>query len=201
MADFAAQRSKSRRRIGAVNVGARHVENFRLWRRLSTHHYKGAGGRASWAGNRSLVHKDHGTSARTTVCGHKHFVLVAFPPASCRLAIRAHNPDRALTARSGRSARRSGRPLRTLRAGRSRWARRSRRTRLAPLTRRPGRTGLPLRSLSAACYANGKRDGNHDTFHVHAGTLEALVRRDWFNNSNMAGIRLAGHIRAGTNFR
>jgi len=184
-----------------VNVGARHAENFRLWHRLSTHHYKGAGGRASWAGNRSLVHKGHGTSARTTVCRHKHFVLVAFPPASCRLAIRAHNPDRTLTARSGRSARRSGRPLRALRAGRSRWARRSRRTGLAPLTRRPGRTGLPLRSLSAACYANGKRDGNHDTFHVHAGTLEALVRRDWFNNSNMAGIRLAGHMRAGTNFR
>src|SRR5947209_18372272 len=37
----------------------------------------------------------------------------------------------------------------------------------------PGRTGLPLWALSAASYANGKRDHNGNTFHAHATPLHS----------------------------
>jgi hypothetical protein len=50
---------------------------------------------------------------------------------------------------------------------RPRRPRRPGRTGLALLSRRPDRARLPLWARSAARYANGKRNCNRDTFHMH----------------------------------
>ena len=139
-----------------------------LGRCLCTHHHERACGRASWTGDRSLVDEGDSPSARTAVCDDQNLVLVTLASARCRLAVGAHDPQRAFATRCSRSARRS---RRTLRPRRPRWARRPYRTGLALLPRRPGRARLSLWPLSAACYANGKRNCNHDTFHMHVAHL------------------------------
>src|SRR6516164_731567 len=97
-----------------------------------------------WTGDCSLVDEGDSPSARTAVCDDQNLVLVTLASARCRLAVGAHDPQRAFATRCSCSARRSRRTLRALRPRWSRWARRSRRTGLALFPRRPGRTGLPL---------------------------------------------------------
>jgi hypothetical protein len=141
-----------------------------LGRCLCTHHHERACGRASWTGDRSLVDEGDSPSARTAVCDDQNLVLVTLASARCSLAVGAHDPQRAFTG-CGCCARRSGRTLCTLRPWRSLWARRTRRTGFAFFSGWPGRAGLPLWPLSAARYANGKCNCNHDTFHMHAAHL------------------------------
>ena len=159
----------------------RHAQDI-LWRWFRAHEYERTVGRTSWTGDRSFVDHGDSTSARTTIGCYKYLVLVALPSASCRLAVGTHHPQRAFCCawRPGRSLcalrpRRSRRTFRALRPRRSRWASRSCRTGFALLTRRPGRAGLPLWPLSAARYANGKRNRNRDTFHMHAHTFQTLT--------------------------
>jgi hypothetical protein len=142
-----------------------------LRRCFRAHNYQRACGRASWTSGRSLVDKGHSTPARTAVCDDQNLVLVTLASARCSLAVEPHDPQRAFTG-CGCCARRSGRTLCALRPWRSRWARR---TGFAFFPRRPGRAGLPLRPLSAARYANGKCNCNHDTFHMHAHTLTSVA--------------------------
>jgi len=141
-----------------------------LRRCFRAHNYQRACGGASWTSGRSLVDKGHSTPARTAVCDDQNLVLVTLASARCSLAVGAHDPQRAFTG-CGCCARRSGRTLCALRPWRSRWARRTRRTGFAFFPGRPGRAGLPLWPLSAARYANGKCNCNHDTFHMHAAHL------------------------------
>jgi hypothetical protein len=142
-----------------------------LRRCFRTNHYERAGGRTSWAGDGSFIDKSHRTSARTAICDDQHLVLVTLPSARCRLAVGTRNSHRAFTTSCGRSGRLSRRTFCAVRAWRAWWPRRSRRTGVALFTRRPGRAGLPLWALPAACYANGKRDRNSNAFHVHAHTF------------------------------
>jgi hypothetical protein len=99
-----------------------------LGRCLCTHHHERACGRASWTGDRSLVDEGDSPSARTAVCDDQNLVLVTLASARCRLAVGAHDPQRAFATRCSRSARRSRRTLRALRPRWSRWARRPCRT-------------------------------------------------------------------------
>src|SRR5262245_20050046 len=142
-----------------------------LGRCLCTHHHERACGRASWTGDRSLVDEGDSPSARTAVCDDQNLVLVTLASARCRLAVGAHDPQRAFATRCSRSARRSRRTFRAPRPRWSRWARRPCRTDFALFPRRPARAGLPLWALSAAPYTNGKRNHSRDTFHIHAHTF------------------------------
>jgi hypothetical protein len=152
------------------------------WRCLRAHHDERACGRASGAGDRSLVEDTCGASARTTVRHHKHLVFIALASASCRLTVGARDPHRAFT---GPRASRSRRTLLALRAGRSWWASRSRRTGLALFTWRPSRAGFSLWTLSAARYANGNRKYNRDTLHLHAHTFAFYTPPSYFTSQSM----------------
>jgi hypothetical protein len=145
-----------------------------LGRCLCTHHHERACGRASWTGDRSLVDEGDSPSARTAVCDDQNLVLVTLASARCSLAVGAHDPQRAFTG-CGCCARRSGRTLCTLRPWRSLWARRTRRTGFAFFSGWPGRAGLPLWPLSAARYANGKCNCNHDTLSQACSTPQPPV--------------------------
>ena len=134
-----------------------------LWRGFRAHYHERAGGRASWTGDRPLVHQGHSTSARPAVSDDEHLVLITFPSARCCRAVEAHHTQRALS----RCRRWASRPGRALCAPWPRWSRWARRTGFALLTRRSGRAGVSLRTLSGACYANRKRDRNGDAFHTH----------------------------------
>jgi len=158
--------------ISSPKPNARGLVPFatQLRRGFRAHNYQRACGRASWTGDRSLVDKGHSTPARTAVCDDQNLVLVTLASARCSLAVGANDPQRAFT-RCGCCSRRSGRTLCALRPWRSWWARRTRRTGFAFFPRRPGRAGVPLWPLSAARYADGKCNCNHDTFHMHAAHL------------------------------
>jgi hypothetical protein len=155
-----------------------------LGRCLCAHHHERACRRASWTGDRSLVDEGDSPSARTAVCDDQNLVLVTLASARCRLAVGAHDPQRAFATCCSRSARRSRRTLRALRPRWSRWARRPCRTGFALFPRRPGRAGLPLWALSAASYTNGKRNHSRDTFHMHAHTFAQTPHYSFTSGTN-----------------
>ena len=102
------------------------------------------GERAPRAGDGSLVDNRHRTSARTTVCADKHFVLVALRSACGGLAVGTSNADGAVSCKWRHSAGRPRGTFRALRAGRSQWTSRPRRTGLTFFTSRAYRAGISL---------------------------------------------------------
>jgi hypothetical protein len=158
--------TRSVRKGPAFAGGAIGGECNLLGRCLCAHHHKRACRRASWTGDRSLVDEGDSPSARTAVCDDQNLVLVTLASARCRLAVGAHDPQRAFATCCSRSAKRSRRTLRALRPRWSRWSRWSRwarrpcRTGFALFPRRPGRAGLPplgpVRSLQHKWKAQSK---------------------------------------------
>ena len=142
------------------------------------------GERAPRAGDGSLVDNRHRTSARTTVCADKHFILVALRSACGGLAVGTSNADGAVSCKWRHRAGRPRGTFRALRAGRSQWTSRPRRTGLTFFTSRAYRAGIPLgagRALSTACHANrnGDRYGNYFDMHHAPRSYRRRGRWSW----------------------